>query len=48
MHLTCEMKREKKLKKLQTFDLDYFNGKSYFDDDESQFDILTSFRIFEK
>ena len=34
MHSIQEMKTEKK--KLQTFDLSYFIGKSYFDDDGSE------------
>ena len=36
MHLIKEMKIEKKMKKLETVDLSYFIGKSYFDYNESK------------
>ena len=39
---------EKELKKLKTFNLGYFMGKSYFDEDGTQncFNISTNFKIF--
>ena len=36
LRLIQQIKTEKKFLKIQTFDLSYFNGKSYFDDDRSQ------------
>ena len=36
LRLIQQIKTEKNFLKVQTFDLSYFNGKSYFDDDRSQ------------
>ena len=51
MHLIWGLKNREKIKKLQTFDLSYFLGKSHLDDDGSQIYLILqpnfeSFKIF--